>query len=162
MLCQIIDSFLTNYRVSPAFDNLVNKRPQELLLLVEELGKHVWVCDLNLRIDLCLLHFDGRINQCNLGIGDTPWHTAVNPLFVEDDSVYKAAVPDRATLLLLNLDVVQIDNSPVIVLLSNGQDSLHADVREEFLHGTCALSCQCSLGDFCEHLFVDPGPVRVD
>ena len=117
MLSEVVDALLTDYRVRAAFGYLVNKGAQELLLLVQELGEHVRVRDLDLGIYLCLLDLDGRVDQGNLGVRYALGHAAVDPLLVENDAVNECAVPDGAPLLLLYLDVVQVDYCSLVVLL---------------------------------------------
>ena len=134
VLREVVDAFLAEEHVRAALPDGLDHPLQHPFLLVEEgleLGR---IRDLDLRVDLRLLDFEGRVDQGDLPFLHFARHAGVDAFLVHDDPVHELRVGDRSALLLDDLDVVVVDEVRAIrALLRDRRDGLDGDVGEQLL-----------------------------
>src|SRR4029077_6448626 len=157
----VVDPLLADHDVRPGGLDLLGYLEERFVLLVDEALDLGRVLDVDLALDFGLLDLKGRVQEGDLGALDGAGHPRVAALLVEEDPLDQAGVEDRAAVLLLDLDLIDIGDDPVAALLGDLLDRVHGDCRELLTGAEDALGAHRGRRDVVEQRVVggrDLGP----
>src|SRR5947209_8124420 len=131
VLGDVVDPFLTQDDVGTGRLDLIDHRPQGLLLFIEEHLKLRRIADPDLLVHFGLLDLEGAVDERDLRIAHELRHPRVDALLVEDDSIDERRVREVAAVFLLDQDVVNVRAYLARDLFDDGLDRVDGDVGQE-------------------------------
>ena len=109
MLCNIVDSLLTQQYIRSSISDLVDHILEHVFLLVKERLHLIRVLNIDLRIKLGLFHFQRKIHQSNLCLFNTLRHARMDDFFVKDDPFDQLSISQRLPRFLFDLDIFNVN-----------------------------------------------------
>src|SRR5208283_3833870 len=126
----IIDPLLADDHVRPDRFDRVDHLVERPVFLFEEALDLVRVLDVDLALDFRLLDLERGVEEDDLRVRHLGGHAWVAPLLVEDDPLDELGVRDRASVALLDLDLVDVANRFAAAHLGDLLDREDGDLRE--------------------------------
>src|SRR2546428_639205 len=156
MLGDVVDSLLAQDDVRARRLDLLDHRPEGLLLFIEEHLELRRIADADLLVHLGLLDLEGAVDERDLRVSDELRHARVDAFLVQDDSIDESRVREVASVFLLDQDVVDVRTDLAGDFLDDRLDRVDGDVGQEVRVRPDASTGHCRSRDRPERLLVGP------
>ncbi len=133
VLGDVVNALLAEQHLRAARLEFFRHYLEHLFFLLQERGHLFGRIDVDARIRLRLLDFEGGVHQRNPRVLDALGHTRVHDFLVDQHAVYQRGLGDVPALLLLDFDVILVNGCLSVALFRDLLDGRNDQARQQGL-----------------------------